>query len=189
MEKEKMKLEKDNMSTEALQEKVQKIIKRIKGEKVELKKELNKIENKLQERAMGTVNSSGFDIKFVLGKDDNETAEILKNKAKKLKSALELPNYADAEFRKYSLIYLMEHLNEHSVEKKRLNEELAKLENEYYNLPQKMREIEGKRNNIIDGFARKMIEIGLSKETEGIGLYGAEYIMSRYEERCKEYEI
>lgn len=185
----KMKAEKNIISKADFLKKIQEILKRISDEKNEIRREIESIEAELNARKTVSIQSNGFNVKEILEYDNNETVESLKRKIAKLKNALTKPNYADAEFRKYSLIYLMEYLNEHSVEKKRINEELAKLNNEYYNLRQKMREIEGKKNNIIDGFARKMIEIGLSKETEGIGLYGAEYIMSRYEERCKEYEI
>ena len=79
-------------------------------------------------------------------------------------------------------------LEEHIAERKRLNEELAKLEHDHYILPRKMRGVEAKQNLNIDDFARKMCDIGLSAETESIGLHGAEHVMWMYQNRCDEYE-
>lgn len=181
-------MEKKVVSRADALKKVQEIVKRIETEKAELRKELATTEAELEARKNGTTKSSGFNVQEVLANDNNETVEILKRKIAKLKNALEKPNYADEEFRKYSLIYLYGHLDEHIAERKRCNEELAKLEYEYYILPRKMREIEAERNLNLSEFAKRMCDIGLSNETESIGLHGVEYVLRRYEERCKEYE-
>lgn len=183
-----MKAEKNTISGAEALKKVKEIVKRIETEKAELQKELETTEAELNARIFGRTKASGFNIKNILETDDNETIEKLKNKKSKLKNALAKPYYADEEFRKYSLIYLMGALGEHNEERKRLNEELSKLEYEHYILPRKTREIEKEINLTIDDFARKMQDIGLVNETESIGLYGASYIMHRYEDRCNEFE-
>lgn len=183
-----MKAEKNTiLGAEALK-KVKEIVRRIETEKEEIRKELATTEAELNARQSGTTKASGFNVKEILENDNDETIEKLRNKKTKLKNALAKPYYADAEFREYSLIYLMGYLEEHNEERERLNKEHAKMEYEHYILPRKMREVEAKQRANIDEFARKMVDIGLAGETEGMGLYGVNYIIDRYKKKCDEYE-
>ena len=182
-----MKAEKNTISGAEALKKLKEIIKRIEDEKAELKKELEKVEFELKARASGTTKTSGFSVQDVLANDNNEMTEKLQNKAKKLKNALDKPNYVDEDFRKYSIIYLKDVLKEYQEEIENVKKEIAKLQNERNNIPRKILRLEKNKNSIVDIFAKKMTDIGLSSETECIGLYGAEFIISRYENKCNEY--
>lgn len=181
-------MEKKVLSRADALKKVQKIVKRIEEEKAELRKELEITEAELYARATGTTKASGFNIKTILENDNNETVALLERKIAKIKNALAKPYYADEEYRVYSILYLKGELPEHQAERNGVTEEIKKLRHDLIVIPQEICELEKKRNAFIDKFARKMIDIGLSSETECIALYGAEHILDRYESKCDEYE-
>ena len=137
-----MKAEKNTISGAEALKKLKEITKRIEKEKGELKAELESVEAELKVRASGTTKSSGFDIKDILENDNDETTEKLKNKAKKLKNALNKPNYADIEFRKYSLIYLEPIAEKCDAEVDNWNKKIKALEKEITNLKEEIRNIE-----------------------------------------------
>lgn len=184
-----MKAEKNTISGAEALKKVEEIVKRIETEKAELQKEFEKVKTELEARASGTIKASGFNIKKVLEKDDNEIIAELKNRAKKLKNALAMPNYADAEFRKYSIIYLNEAMAEHIEERNAFNKRRLELEKELYEITYRLKEMQKERGIILDKFYNQAKEIGLAEEFGGIGLDGAECVMEQYKEKCDVYEI
>lgn len=135
-------MEKKTVSRADALKKVQEIVKRIEAEKEELRKELANTEAELYARTTGTTKSSGFNVKDILENDNNETVERLERKIAKLKNALSKPYYADAEFRKYSILYLNGELTEHQEEMDSVNAEIGKLRHELIVIPQEICELE-----------------------------------------------
>ena len=183
-----MKTEKTTTTTgaEALK-KVNEVLQRIEAKKAELKKELAKTEAELEARQTGATKAGSFDLESILNNDNNETTEKLKVKISKIKAALALPNYADADFRKYSIIYLEAAVEEHTAERAAINKEIAKLETELYNLPHTIREKEKERAVILDAFYKKTREIGVEAEFTGLRLQGADSLLRDYKELCETY--
>ena len=169
------------------QKKVLEIVKRIEAEKAELRAEIEKTEAELQARETGATKASGFSVKDVLENDDDEVVEKLKGKIAKLKNALAKPMYADADFRKYSIIYLNCELEAYNEEKKILDTTIGRMEHDLIVIPQQLRAVEKERAALLDVFYRKAIDIGLLHDFTGI-MYGAAYALREYEEKCSKYE-
>ena len=167
--------------------KVQEIVKRIEAEKAELRAELEKTKTELQARETGATKANGFNVKDILENDDNELTERLKNKIVKLENALARPLCADAEFRKYSLVYLKCEIEAYTEEKKILDARIGKLEHDLIVIPQQLRAIEKERAALLDTFYRKAIDIGIGQDFKYI-YNGAAYALREYEELCSKYE-
>ena len=170
------------------QKKIQEIVKRIEAEKAELRAEIEKTRAELQARETGATKASGFNVKDILENDDNELTDRLKSKIAKLENALARPVYADAEFRKYSLIYLKGEMEAYKAEKKILNTTIGRMEHDLIVIPQQLRAVEKERAMLADGFYRKAIAIGLTQEFGGLWCDGEDYVMSEYERLCAKYE-
>jgi hypothetical protein len=170
-----------------VQKKIQEIIKRIEAEKAELRAEIEKTQAELRARETGTTKASGFNVKDILENDDNEVTERLKSKIAKLENALAKPMYADAEFRKYSLIYLKGELEAYTEENNILKTTIGRMEHDLIVIPQQLRAVEREKITLLDGFYSKAIAIGIGDAFSGI-IHGANYAMSEYEELCSKYE-
>ena len=96
---------KENAIAEALQ-KVKGAMARIDGEKDKLRAELAEVEKEIKRRIDGkpaiTLGKFGFSKSADFYYSDEEMAR----KRAKLKDALDIPYYADEEYRKYSLVYI-----------------------------------------------------------------------------------
>lgn len=169
------------------QKKVQEIVKRIEAEKAELRAEIEKTRAELRARETGTTKASGFNIKDILENDDNEVTERLKSKIAKLENALAKPVYADAEFRKYSLIYLKGELEAYTKENNILKDTIGRLEHDLVVIPQQLRAVEKEKAELLDDFYFKAIAIGIGNEFGGV-IHGAGYAMREYEAMCAKYE-
>lgn len=167
--------------------KVQEIVKRIEAEKAELRAEIEKTRAELQARETGTTKASGFNIKDILENDDNEVTERLKGKIAKLENALAKPMYADAEFRKYSLIYLKGELEAYTKENNILKNTIGRLEHDLVVIPQQLRAVEAEKASLLDDFYFKAIAIGVGDAFCGI-VHGAGYAMHEYEAMCAKYD-
>lgn len=181
-------MKKETVSRADAFDKLQEIIARINTEKGELKKELDKTEAELNARAVGTTKSSGFDIKGILENDNDETTEKLKNKAKKLKNALSKPNFADAEFRKYSLIYLEPIAEKCDVEVDEWNEKIKSLKRQIDNLKEEIRNIENhERPKSHFTFTEEATKIGITDVYFPVNMSGKGRF-SIYEAECEKYD-
>ncbi len=176
-----------NVRADALK-KVQEIVKRIETEKAELRAELEKTRAEMQAKEAGTTKASGFNVKDILYNDDNEVTEKLKVKIAKLENALSKPLYADAEFRKYSIAYLKVELEEYKEEKKVFDSTIHRMEHDLIVIPQQLLAVRADKTKALDEYYRKAINIGLSQEFGGMGLWGADYVLAQYEEMCAKYE-
>lgn len=177
----------ENITAAEAFKKVNEAIKRIESKKEELKKELAKTKAELEARKAGTTKAGSFDLESILNNDNNEATEKLKAKILKIEKALALPNYADADFRKYSIIYLEAVVEEHAAERTAINNEIAELEKELYDLPRKIREKEKERGGILDKFSKKAHEIGVGGEFHGLLLNRAECLFEDYKKTCETY--
>ena len=177
---------KEKMRDDALK-KVKEVAKRIEAEKAELRAEIEKAKAELQARETGATKAGGFNIKDILENDDNELTDRIKGKIAKLENALARPLYADAEFRKYSLVYLKCEIEAYIEERKILNSKIGKLEHDLIVIPQQLRAAEKERNALLDTFYRKAIDIGIGQDFKHI-YNGAAYALREYEELCSKYE-
>lgn len=169
-------------------EKLNEVIQRIEAKRAELARELAKTEAELEARKTGATKAGSFDLADILENDNNEVTEKLKAKILKIKAALALPNYADADFRKYSIIYLEEVVEEHIAERKAHKEEIERLEKELYNLPHTISEKRNELGGILDRFCEKAANIGLTSEFSGIWTNGATNLFAEYKKVCATYD-
>lgn len=181
-----MKTEKNTITAAEALKKTKEAIVRIDRQKKELTQELQKAEAELAAAKTGTA-IAGFTLEEVLADNANETEVKLRNKINKIKAALGMPYYADAEYRKYSIIYLEAIVNEHLNERSEFNEKFATLEYELNTIKNQIAQKDKERGVILDTFYNKTREIGLAQEFGGAWIYGAAFLFNNYKELCEHY--
>ena len=185
-----MKAEKNNKQIteqEALK-KVQEVMKRIDKEKETLRTEFNEVGKEIERRNSGKpsirIGKSGFIKTAEYYLSDEELAR----KKYTLKQALELPYYADAEYREVSLVYI-DLITKGAIEQ---YDDLEKRrEANYEKLLEYRRGIEklGNEHRDIGGaMASKYLAIGLGKFARGL-IHGSPYShYVDYKNYCDKYE-
>lgn len=184
-----MKAEKNNkkITQEEALKKVQEVMKRIDKDKEALRTEYNDVCKEIELRISGKpsirIGKSGF----IKTAEYYMSDEELTNRKYKLKTALEIPYYADEEFRKHSLVYL-ELVTEEAIEQ--YDDLTKRREENYEKLLEYRRGIDklGREHQEIGGaVAMKYIAIGLGKFGRG-AQHGAPYGNLRdYKEFCEKY--
>lgn len=185
-----MKAEKNNKQIteqEALK-RVQEVMKRIDNERETLRTELNEVGKEIERRKSGKPSIRIGKGGFIKTAEYYLSDEELARKKYTLKQALELPYYADAEFREVSLVYLdlitKEAIEQYKDLEKRREENYEKLR-EYRRGVEKL----GNEHTDIGGaMATKYLAIGLGKFARGL-IHGSPYSnFVDYKGHCDRYE-
>lgn len=185
-----MKAEKNikKITQEEALKKVQEVMKRIDREKETLRTEYNGVCKEIERRMSGKPSIRIGKGGFVKTEEYYLSDEELARKKSILKKALELPYYADAEYREVSLVYV-ELITEEAIAKYKDLEE--RREANYEKLREYRRGIEalGNEHHDIGGeIASKYLAIGLGKFSRGI-IHGAPWSnLADYKKYCEDYE-
>ena len=184
-----MKAEKNKkITTEEALKKVQEVMKRIDNEKETLRSEYDGVCKEIERRAKGKPSIRLSKGGFIKTSEYYMSDEELANRKYKLKTALEIPYYADEEFREHSLVYL-ELVTEEANEQ--YDDLTKRREENYEKLLEYRRGIEklGREHREIGGeTAMKYISIGLGKFARGL-INGACYSnFINYKRFCENYE-
>lgn len=185
-----MKTEKNTnkITTEAALAKVKAIMERIDTEKEKIRAEYEEVKSEIARRIDGKPAITLGKFGFSKAADFYMSDEELSRRANALKKALELPYYADAEYRECSLIYFellvnesLEEYRELDKKKEENRQKLIEYRNGVTTLAAEHREIGGRCQE-------KILAIGLGKFARGMtdgAIYGN---LNDYREHCKKYE-
>lgn len=178
---------KGNAIVEALQ-KVKDTMARIDGEKDKLRVELAAVEKEIERRIAGKPSITLGKFGFSKSADFYYSDEEIARKRAKLKNALDIPYYADEEYRKYSLAYIELITSEAIAE----YDDLEKRKEENRELMRTYRRnvdaLKMEHHDISGKIATKYIDIGLGKFASGL-MFGAPYSnYINYKEYCEKYE-
>ena len=177
----------NKIATEEALEKVQEVMKRIDRAKENLRGEYNEVCKEIERRISGKpsirIGKAGFlkTAEYYLSDED------LVRKRNQLKTALELPYYADEEYRECSLVYVElitnEAMEQYADLEKRREENYKKLI-EYRRC---VTELSTEHREIGGAIATKYVAIGLGKFGRNL-IYGNPFSnYAEYKEHCKKY--
>ena len=185
-----MKAEKNTkkITQEEALKKVQEVMKRIDKEKETVRTEYNEVCKEIERRISGKPSIRIGKAGFLKTAEYYLSDEELARKRNQLKLALEIPYYADEEYRECSLVYV-ELITQEAIEK---YDDLAKRrEANYEKLLEYRRGIEklGNEHHDIGGeIAMKYLAIGLGKFSRNI-IHGAPWSnFADYKKYCEQYQ-
>lgn len=160
--------------------------KRIDKQRAELTKELTKLETEKAAAEQGkNTNGEAFSLKAIF---NSSTIEEIDRKIAGIKAALDLPYYADSEYRRLSIIYLQAVTD---TEAANLESNAKEIEAAVKTIEEAKEHLELLRKNRMDiaAAAAELIEdVGLTKVSVYFMDYSPAYIVDKYKELCSKYE-
>lgn len=159
---------------------------RIDGQRAELAKEIAKLEAEKAAIEQGkNTNGEAFSLKAIF---NSTTTEEIDRKIASIKAALDLPYYADSEYRKLSIVYLQAVADTAS---ENLESNLKEIEAAVKTIEETKERLELLRKNhddIASAAAELMDNVGLNCVSFYCMDRRPDYIVNKYKELCSKYE-
>ena len=157
-----------------------KVKKRIDGEKAELKKKLTKLEAEQQSEQ-----PKGFTFSDVM--NSSRTNEENTRLIESIKTALNMPYYADSEYRKVSIEYL-EATNAETAEALESNAaEIEAAKKAVEEAQERLKQAENAKAQIIQDTYNRFANVAIESVSKRVNQLPFDYIIRKYKDICSKY--
>ena len=157
-----------------------KVKKRIDAEKAELKKKLGKLEAEQQSEQ-----PKGFTFNDVV--NSTRTSEENSRIIESIKAALDMPYYADSEYRKLSIEYLEATAAETAEALERKAAEIEAAKKAAAEAQERLNQLEGEKNTILNETFNKFSFVDIENVSKRLNQLPYDYIVRKYKELCSKY--
>lgn len=160
--------------------------KRIDKQKAELTKELNRLEAEKAATEQGKQPSGeAFSLNAIF--NSNPTAEELARKIAGIKAALDLPYYADSEYRRLSIAYLEAVTEAEAADLEKNEREVEAAVKAIDAAKEHLEQLRKNREDIAAAASDKVASVGLSAVSYDMMDYTPAYVLKKYKETCDKY--
>ena len=160
--------------------------KRIDKQKTELEKELKRLEAEQQsEQKDEQQNGEAFSLDAIL--NGTLTSEEASRKISSIKAALDLPYYADGEYRSLSIAYFTAVTAEAAADLEQNESEMEAAERAIAEAQDRLEQLRKRREDIRSAAADKIGNVGLPGVSHFIMDYSPEYTLEKYKKVCSKY--
>lgn len=159
---------------------------RIDEQRAALTDELNRLEAEKERKASGQSDKpNSLALDDVLNLNKTETMEEINRKIANIKAALDLPYYADSEFRAASIAYMEEMTANYTAELAAKDTEIEAAENAIAAAEDHLTAVKNQREDISSFVCGELNRVGLAGiiSTD----YTPEYMLSKYKSICSKY--
>ena len=160
--------------------------KRIDKQKAELTKELKKLEAEAAATEQGEKpKAEAFSITAIY--NGTQTSEEINRKIASIKAALDLPYYADSEYRRLSIAYFEAVTEAEAAELEKNESEMEAAKTAIAEAEERLEKLKKQSEDIKAAAADKISDVGLIGVSYFMMDYSPEYALNKYKQVCDRY--